>query len=131
MKKVYLAGQPNEFADNWKETFVDVGGGFDFYDPETDSDQSSPDTFFPQDLQAVHDADILIANPGTSTAEATWIEIGYFLSKDTKTPGDTSKNLIIIWLEEREPKWSIKFVEKAGYLVKTVEEAKEKLLELA
>ncbi len=126
MKKIYLAGQPNQYANNWKQNFSN-NGNFEFYDPEIHSDQSSPDTFFPQDLQAVSDADIMVANPGTGPAEATWIEIGYFLHKNTSNPGDTCKNLIIVWLKEREPKWSIKFVEKAGHVVETVEEAVNKL----
>lgn len=129
MKKVYLAGQPAEY-DGWKEKIKKLVG-FDFFDWELDSDQSSPDTFFPDDLRAVHDSDILVANPGTSPSEATWIEVGYFLATHTDNPGDTCKNLIMIWQEEREPKWSIEFVEKAGHLVETLEEAKEKLLELA
>lgn len=126
MKKVYLAGNPNQYANNWKHRFQNISG-FEFYDPEIHSDQSSPDTFFPQDLQAVNAADIMVANPGIGPAEATWIEIGYFLAKNTVNPGDTCKNLIIIWLKEREPKWSIKFVEKAGFVVETVEEAVKKL----
>ena len=122
MKKVYLAGQPKEY-DPWKEELKKVEG-FSFFDWEIDSDQTSPDTFFPDDLKAVHDADILVANPGTAPSEATWIEIGYFLATHTKQPGDTCKNLVIIWQENREPKWSIEFVKKAGYVVNTVEEAR-------
>ena len=129
MKKVYLAGQPNQYDNNWKDAFISLEG-FKFYDPETDSDQTSSETFFPQDLIAVHDADILVANPGIATSEATWIEIGYFLASHTENPGDTCKNLIVVWKDEREPKWSIEFVKKAGYLVKTLEEAKLKLKEL-
>lgn len=129
MKKVYLAGQSNVYENNWKDEFK-VIKGFDFYDPEIDSDQSSPDTFFPQDLQAVNNADILVANPGLATSEATWIEVGFFLKKSTVKPGETCKSLIIIWKESREPKWSIKFVEKAGCLVSSLGEAKQKLLEL-
>lgn len=126
--KVYLAGQPNKY-DSWRNVFKDLKE-FEFYDPDTDSDQSSPDTFFPQDLQAVKNADILIANPGLSTSEGTWIEIGYFLALNTKIPGERCNNIIIIWKEEREPKWSIEFVRKVGHLVSTVEEARKKLLEL-
>ena len=50
MTKVYLAGQPSEY-DKWKESFREIKG-FEFYDPEIDSDQSSSETFFPQDLKA-------------------------------------------------------------------------------
>lgn len=129
MKKVYLAGQPDIYENNWKEEFKSIEG-IEFYDPDIDSDQSSPNTFFPEDLKAVEDADILIANPGIVTSEATWIEIGYFLKKDTLKPGETSKNIIIIWKGEREPKWSIEFVKKVGYVVTTIEDAKQKLREL-
>ena len=122
MKKVYLAGQPTEY-DPWKEELKKLEV-FDFFDWELDSDQSSPDTFFPDDLKAVHNADILVANPGTSPSEATWIEVGYFLATHTDNPGDTCENLIIIWGNEREPKWSIEFVKKAGHLVSTLELAK-------
>ncbi len=130
MKKVYLAGQPNKYESNWKKAFRGIEG-FDFYDPEIDSDQTSSVTFFPQDLQAIEDADILVANPGIAPAEATWIEIGYFLKKDTTKPGETSKNLIMVWKDEREPKWSIEFVKKAGKIVNTVEEAVIELQNLA
>ncbi len=127
--KVYLAGQPNEYENNWKEEFKKLDG-FEFYDWEFQSDQSSPNTFYPQDLIAVKDADILVANPGTAPSEATWIEIGYFISNHTKSPGDTCNNLIIIWKDERLPKWSIEFVKKAGKVVSRVEEAIEELKKL-
>ncbi|RJR27904.1 hypothetical protein C4561_01300 [candidate division WWE3 bacterium] len=129
MKKVYLAGQPNEYDNNWKDDFKKLDG-FDFYDPEIDSDQTSSETFFPEDLIAVHNSDILVANPSTKPSEATWIEIGYFMATHTEKPGDTCKNMIIIWKDEREPKWSIEFVRKAGFLVSTFEEARSKLQEL-
>ena len=118
--KVYLAGQPSEY-DTWKNSFKDIKG-FTFYDPEIDSDQSSSDTFFPQDLKAVSEADILIANPGLAPSEGTWIEIGYFLALNTKTPEEKCKSLIIIWNKERV-NWSVEFVKKAGIFVSTVEEA--------
>lgn len=127
MKKVYLAGQPNQY-DNWRKNFENIKG-FDFYDPDTDSDQSSPNIFFPQDLKAVSEADILIANPGTPPSEGTWIEVGYFLALNTKTPGEQCKNIIIIWNEDRV-KWSIEFVKKVGYVVNTAEEAVEKLQQI-
>ncbi len=130
MKKIYLAGQPNEYDNNWKDEFTKIQG-FSFYDPEINSDQTSSETFFPQDLTAVHNADILIANPGTATSEGTWIEIGYFLATHTKKPGDTCRNLIIVWKKEREPKWSIEFVKKAGTMVETLQEAEVELLKLA
>ena len=118
--KVYLAGQPSEY-DTWKNSFKDIKG-FEFYDPEIDSDQSSSETFFPQDLKAVSEADILIANPGLAPSEGTWIEIGYFLALNSKTPGEKCKRLIIIWNKERV-NWSIEFVRKAGIIVPTVHEA--------
>jgi hypothetical protein len=129
MKKVYLAGQPNEYDNNWKEEFKKIPG-FQFYDWEFDSDQTSPNKFFPDDLKGVYSADILIANPGVAPSEATWIEIGVFYSKNVKQPGDFCSKLIIVWKENRNPKWSIEFVKKTGYIVSTVQEAKEKLLEL-
>jgi hypothetical protein len=128
MKKVYLAGQPKEY-DEWKETFK-LLDGFEFYDPEIDSDQSSPDLYFPQDLKAVSEADYLVANPGIAPSEGTWIEIGYFLSLNTQNPGDRCRNLIIIWNKERIA-WSIDFVKKAGVIVDTVEEAVLELLRLS
>jgi hypothetical protein len=127
MTKVYLAGQPSCY-DNWKENFSDIKD-FEFYDPEIDSDQSSSDAFFPQDLEAVSKADILIANPGLAPSEGTWIEVGYFLALNTKTPGDKCNKLIIIWNKERVP-WSIEFVKKAGIIVSTVEEAIDKLKQI-
>ncbi|MBU0649955.1 hypothetical protein KKG63_02005 [Patescibacteria group bacterium] len=129
MKNVYLAGQPNQYDNDWKEKFKKLRN-FNFYDPEIDSDQTSSETFFPQDLIAVCNSDILVANPGIATSEATWIEIGYFLATHTDNPGDTCKNMIIVWKEEREPKWSIEFVRKAGFLVTTLEDARLKLQEL-
>jgi len=129
MKRVYLAGQPNQYDHNWKEEFKKIDG-LDFYDPEIDSDQTSSETFFPQDLIAVHNSDILVANPGIATSEATFIEIGYFLATHTNNPGETCKNMIVVWKDEREPKWSIEFVRKAGLLVTTLEEARSKLQEL-
>ena len=129
MIKVYLAGQPNEYENNWKKEFSDVEG-WDFFVWEIDSDQTSPDTFFPDDLTAVRNSDFLIANPGIAPSEATWIEIGAFYGYNTVTPGKFCNKLIIIWKEERNPKWSIEFVKKTGYVVGTVQEAKEKLIEL-
>lgn len=118
---VYLAGQSNEYENDWKER-VKVVHGFRFYDWELDSDQTSPETYFPDDLRAVNAASILIANPGTAPSEATWIEIGAFYAKNTE-PGSFCERLIIIWKDERNPKWSIEFVRKAGKVVSTVEEA--------
>ena len=128
MKKVYLAGQFSEY-NNWKQTIKRVTG-FDYYDPEHDSEQTSPETFYPQDLTAVHEADILIAYPGKIPAEATWIEIGYFLATHTNNPGETCGRLIIIWEKDREPTWSLPFVKKAGCVVRTLEEAAELLVKL-
>lgn len=124
--KVYLAGQSNQYENDWKERFKEIKG-CDFHDWEFDSDQTSPDTFFPDDLRGIKSADILVANPGIAPSEGTWIEIGFFLALNTTIPGETCKRLIIIWKEERQPKWSIEFVRKAGILVSSVEEAQEKL----
>jgi hypothetical protein len=49
------------------------------------------------------------------------------LGINTKEPGDKCKKLIIIWKEEREPKWSIEFVKKTGMVVKSVKEAIKEL----
>jgi len=127
--KVYLAGQPNEYENNWKEEFKKLKG-FEFHDWEFDSDQTSPDTFFPDDIKAVKSSTILVANPGIAPSESTWIEIGYFLAHNTSKPGDTCRKLIIIWKDERMPKWSIEFVKKAGVVVKSVEKAIEELEKL-
>ena len=129
MKKVYLAGQPNKY-DSWRAGFKNLKG-FDFYDPDIDSDQSSPDMFFPQDLKAVSRADFLVANPGVKPSEGTWIEVGYFLACNTRIPGEHCQNMIIIWKEERKLKWSIEFVKKAGFVVNTVEEAVDRLQYIA
>jgi len=129
MHKVYLAGQPNEYDSNWKELFKTISN-CDFFDWEVHSNQNSPDTYFPDDLRAVLNADILIANPGSAPSEATWIEIGYFYGNIVKNPGDFCDKLIIIWQESREPKWSIDFVKKTGFVVSTFEEAKAKLLQM-
>ncbi|MBI2639489.1 MAG: hypothetical protein HYW90_01185 [Candidatus Sungbacteria bacterium] len=129
-KKVYLAGQPNEYENDWKEEFKKLDS-FDFHDYEFDSDQTSPDTFFPDDLNGIKSADFMVANPGLATSEGTWIEIGYFYANNTKMPGDFCNKLIIIWHEDRNPKWSIEFVKKTGFIVNSVEEALKKLQELA
>lgn len=126
--KVYLAGQPNEY-DPWRKEFKKLTD-FDFYDSDIDSDQSSSNTFFPQDLQAIKNAAILIANPGTKPSEGTWIEIGYFLALNTINPGETCKKMIIIWNDDREPKWSVEFAKKAGILVNSVEKAVAELKKL-
>lgn len=130
MKKVYLAGQSNAHYQNWKEEFKKLSD-FTFHDWEFDSDQTSPDTFFPDDLKGVSTSDYLVANPGIAPSEATWIEIGYFYSQHTKNPGDFCNNLIIIWHEERLPEWSIEFVKKTGHLVRSVDEAINKLKEIS
>lgn len=126
---VYLAGQSNEYENDWKKIFnkIDV---CDFYDWEIHSNQSSPETFFPDDLRGIKSSSYLIANPGTAPSEATWFEIGYFYALNTTRPGQFCEKLIIIWKEERLPKWSIEFIRKAGYIVKTPDEAKLKLLDL-
>jgi nucleoside 2-deoxyribosyltransferase len=127
MEKVYLAGQPDQY-DSWRKNFENIQG-FDFYNPDTDSDQSSPETFFPQDLIAVSKAKFLVANPGTTPSEGTWIEVGYFLALNTKTPGEQCKNMVIIWNKDRVD-WSIEFVKKAGFVVNTVDEAVKKLQQI-
>ncbi len=126
---VYLAGQSNEYENNWKKDFKLITG-IDFYDWEFDSDQTSPETYFPQDLAGIRKSKFLVANPGLAPSEATWVEIGYFYALNTKEPGDFCEKLIIIWKDNRLPKWSIEFVKKTGIVVRSVEEAKEKLLEL-
>lgn len=124
--KVYLAGQSNEYDNNWKELFKKLDG-FDFYDWEFDSDQTSPDTYFPDDLRGIQNADIMVANPGIAPSEATWIEIGYFYALNTKNPSDFCDKLIIVWNKNREPRWSIDFVAKTGIIVNSYEEALERL----
>lgn len=128
--KVYLAGQANEHDNDWKELFKKLDG-FDFHDWEFDSDQTSPDTFFPDDLNEIKNARIMVANPGVAPSEATWIEIGYFYALNTKTPGELCKNLIIIWKDERNPKWSIEFVKKTGLVVISFEAAINELKRIA
>ncbi|MFA5841367.1 MAG: hypothetical protein WC835_00160 [Candidatus Paceibacterota bacterium] len=127
--KVYLAGQADEYENNWKKKFGDIGV-CDFHDWEIHSDQTSPDTYFPDDLSGVKNSEYLIANPGVVSSEGTWIEVGAFYAYKTKSPGEFCDSLIIIWSENRNPKWSLDFVKKTGHVVLTVEEAKEKLLEL-
>lgn len=129
MNKVYLAGQSNEHDNDWKKIFSGMEDCI-FHDWEIDSDQTSPDTYFPDDMKGVNNSDYLVANPGIAPSEATWIEIGYFYSKHIKNPGDFCNNLIIVWQDKRNPKWSIDFIKKTGYVVNTVQEAKEKLLEI-
>ncbi len=124
--KVYLAGQSNEHDNDWKELFKTMPE-FDFHDWEIDSDQTSPDTYFPDDLKGIEKADFMVANPGIAPSEGTWIEIGYFYANNVKKPGDFCDKLIIVWPESRNPKWSIDFIKKTGFVVKTPEEAKKKL----
>ncbi|MCX6713157.1 MAG: hypothetical protein NTY66_03050 [Candidatus Vogelbacteria bacterium] len=126
MKKVYLAGQPNEYDGKWKDEFKKIPG-FDFYDWEIHSNQASPETFFPDDLKGIYASDIMVANPSLKPSEATWIEVGVFYRNNVQNPGDFCKNLIIIWKEERNPKWSIEFVRKVGVVVDTFERAAEEL----
>lgn len=125
--QVYLAGPGNQY-DPWRSVVKKIKG-FKFYDPDTDSDQSSSETFFPQDLTAIKNSEILIANPGTAPAEGTWIEIGYFYALNTKKTGDFCNNLIIIWNKDRVS-WSIEFVKKTGHVVRTVGEATSMLQKL-
>lgn len=129
-KKVYLAGQSNEYEKNWKEKFKKIPG-FDFYDWEFDSDQSSPDTYFPEDLTGIKNAKYMVANPGIAPSEGTWIEIGYFYAMNTKKPGDSCNRLIIVWKKDRKPVWSIDFVKKTGYVVSSVPAAIKKLKEIS
>lgn len=129
MKKVYLAGQSNEYENDWKEIIKKVPE-FVFHDWEFDSDQTSPDTYFPDDMKGIYTSDILIANPGIAPSEATWIEIGAFYAKHIESAGSFCKNLIIIWKEDRNPKWSIDFVKKTGIVVTFVEEAVMELKKL-
>jgi hypothetical protein len=127
--KVYLAGQSNKYGHNWRKKFEGLKG-FSFYDPNIDSDQSSPDTFFPQDLMAIKNSKYMVANPSDKPSEGTWIEIGYFYSLNTKKPGDFCKRLIIIWKKSRKPTWAIKFVKKTGYVVSSSTAAAKKLQEI-
>jgi len=94
--KVYLAGQWNEYLDNWKESFKKMKE-FDFYDPEFDSRQDHIDKYFINYLKGVKEADIMIANPGLIVSEGTWIEVGYFYALNTKKVVDFCDKLIIVW----------------------------------
>jgi len=127
--KVYLAGQSNEYENNWKEEFKKLSD-FEFHDWEFDSDQTSLDTYFPDDLNGVKNSSIMVANPGIAPSESTWVEIGYFLANNTEKPGDKCNRLIIIWKDERLPVWSIEFIKKAGVVVNSVGKAIEELLKL-
>ncbi len=126
-RRVYLAGQWNEHDNNWKQTFKQISG-IEFYDPEIDSDQSSPDKYFPQDLEGIASSIMMVANPGIAPSEATWMEVGYFYALNTKVPGERCPRLIIVWKEERTPKWSVGFIQMAGILVNSIEEARDELL---
>ena len=129
MTTVYLAGQPSRYDDNWKEAFNGLAG-FRFIDPEVDSDQSSPETFFPDDVRHIRACDYLIANPSDKPSEATWAEIGIFYALNTKEPGEFCAKLIIVWKEVRTPRWSKPFIDKMGYVVSSVQEARERLLSM-
>ena len=118
---VYLAGQPKCYLD-WKKSFYEIKE-INCYDPFTDSNQDSPETFFPEDIKGISNSDFLVAHPGIAPSEGTWIEIGYFLALNTKNPGEKCKNIIIIWEDIRLPIWSKPFVEQAGTLVSTIDEA--------
>jgi hypothetical protein len=129
-EKVYLAGQWNQYDNNWKREFDDLKDNFDFYDPEINSNQTSADTYFTDDLKGVMGSGIMIANPGIIPAEATWIEIGVFYRNNVKEIGERCNKLIIIWKEDRNPKWAIEFIKKAGIVVSNVSEAKVELRKL-
>jgi hypothetical protein len=119
MKKVYLAGQWNQYENNWKEEIKKVNS-FSYYDPEIDSNQNSSDTYYVEDMEAVKEADILIANPGMAPSEAMWVEVGYFLAWHTKNSTELCPTLIILWKDERK-KWSKDFVDKAGHVTNSLE----------
>lgn len=121
---VYLAGQWNEYENDWKEIFKKIKS-FDFFDPEIDSNQDR-DKFFEDDLTAIKKSNIMVANPGIAPSEATWAEIGYFYSLNTNKIGNPCKKLIIIWKKER-PTWSLDFIKKMGIIVDSVEKAIEEL----
>lgn len=124
--KVYLAGQWNEYLNNWKNSFKKINE-FSFYDPEADSDQSHVDKYFIDDLKGVKNTDIMIANPGLITSEGTWIEIGYFYALNTKKLGEFCDKLIIVWDKKRKPKWSLDFIKKIGIVVSSKNKAIEEL----
>ncbi len=129
-EKVYLAGQWSKYDNNWKQEFNELKNSFDFHDPEVDSNQTSADTYFSDDLNGVIGSDVMIANPGTIPAEATWIEIGVFYKTHTEKVGERCNNLIVVWKEDRNPKWAIDFIKKAGVVVSSVTEAREELRKL-
>src|SRR5450432_2094234 len=58
--RVYLGGMSNHHDNNWKKLFQGIAG-CDFYGWEIDSDQTSADRYFPDDLKGIQDADILVA----------------------------------------------------------------------
>jgi hypothetical protein len=124
--KVYLAGQSNEHDNNWKELFKSIEG-CEFHDWEIDSDQSSPDTYFPDDITGIRNSAVMVANPGLAPSEATWVEVGYFYGQQTKRLGERCNKLIIIWQANRNPKWSIDFIKKTGIVVSDFKEAIEEL----
>ena len=127
--QVYLAGQPDQYANNWKKQIKTIEG-FRFFDWETDADQTDPGIYFPCDLKAICQSSIMIANPGIAPSEAMWFEVGYFYSMNVETPGDFCERLIIIWPPERKPEWSIDFIMQSGKCAINLEEAKKLLIKL-
>ncbi len=82
MKKIrcYLAGGfvPFEGYPDWRDFIKErVGGKMDFYDPRTDTDQSSIATFVYQDIKGVESCDMafyFVTNSGDvgSSIECAW-----------------------------------------------------------
>jgi len=118
--KIYLAGPWNIHANFWKTEIKK--GGLNYYDPEIDSNQASSDTLFPDDLKAIRKASKMVVFPSNIPAEAAWFEMGYFYATHAKD-NEKLDSLIVIWKEDREPKWAVKFLKMAGHIVGSVEDA--------
>jgi hypothetical protein len=122
--KIYLAGPWDSYADNWKTKIKK--GGLNYYDPQIDSNQTSSETFFPDDLRAIREADKMVVFPSDIPAEAAWFEMGYFYATHAKD-NEKLDSLIVIWKEDREPRWALKFLKMAGHIVSSIEEANKLL----
>lgn len=120
-ERAYLAGGWNEYNDNWKDK-VKENKTYIYHDPELDSNQESPDTYFKDDVEAIKNADTFIGYASNIPSEAMFAEAGMFYASHVEKLGDFCEKLIIVWPEDRQPDWALPFLKKMGRVVNKLED---------
>lgn len=120
---IYIAGVWERYCSNrYKEIIEESLPTLRCYDPEIHQDGD----FFPDDLDALSNSEIIVANISDFTMQAIGFEIGYIYSL-LKSRGYTNDilptpNVILIW-DPNIISYGRRFWERVGIIVETPQEA--------